>query len=160
MPNADNEGSLGRSTLRWGDVQTLKLNGATIPLSIETGDANKVLSVNESNDGYILRDITDLNINTILYTNSITLAQLNNALSDANLTENPTIDFATAESAGIVKVGSGLSIELDGTLSAQEVSIATAESAGIVKVGNSLSINNGVLDINQRNNIEMMLLLG
>lgn len=58
------------------------------------------------------------------------------------------LPVASAETLGGVRVGSGLSIDENGVLSAdsQAPGIASAETAGVVKVGSHLSIDeNGVL---------------
>lgn len=52
VPNADGEGSIGRSTLQWGDIQTKKINNLSFPLTIEEGSQSKALVVNSSEDGF------------------------------------------------------------------------------------------------------------
>jgi len=52
VPNADGEGSIGRSTLQWGDIQTKKINNLSFPLTIEEGSQSKALVVNATEDGF------------------------------------------------------------------------------------------------------------
>lgn len=52
--------------------------------------------------------------------------------------------FATSANAGIIKVGSGLNIDLNGTLSItpnQSYPVATRQSLGVVQIGDRLSVN-------------------
>lgn len=64
--------------------------------------------------------------------------------------------IASSTVAGVVKVGSGLAITEDGTLSAsaQPVPPATAEQAGIVKPGKGLAVNDGTLNVNIGSGLE------
>ena len=52
VPNADGEGSIGRETLQWGDIQTKKINNLSFPLTIEEGSQSKALVVNATEDGF------------------------------------------------------------------------------------------------------------
>ena len=54
----------------------------------------------------------------------------------------PTVPVASTATAGIVKVGSGLTVTDDGTLSAvpSGVPVATADTAGIVKIGANINV--------------------
>lgn len=54
-----------------------------------------------------------------------------------------TTDYATTSKAGIVKVGSNLT--MNGTSHKLDVPIAAADTLGVVKVGSGLSIADGVL---------------
>lgn len=184
VPRADGEGSLGVKTKRWGDIQSHRLNNLIIPNEPTIDDAYKVLRINGDVTEFeyvtaFLPDITEEDAGKIL-----TAIGYNTAA----WTEYPTVNFATTDIAGTVKVGSGLNIELDGTLS---VPIATTDIAGVVKigenlnietdgtvsiptatsttkgvskVGRSLSINDGILDVDQEvrdnNTIEMILVFG
>lgn len=64
--------------------------------------------------------------------------------------------IASSTVAGVVKVGSGLAITKDGTLSAsaQPVPPATAEQMGIVKPGKGLSVDAGTLNVNAGSGLE------
>lgn len=57
--------------------------------------------------------------------------------------------IASSTVAGVVKVGSGLAITNDGTLSAtaQPVPPATAEQMGIVKAGDGLQVESGIMKV-------------
>lgn len=61
--------------------------------------------------------------------------------------ENYTLPAAAADALGGVKIGSGVNISGDGTLSvpAYELTPATADTLGGVKVGAGLTITDGVL---------------
>jgi hypothetical protein len=54
VPNANGEGSIGRPLLRWGDIQTNKINNLDFPSSIEPGSAMKALVVNDDNTGFVI----------------------------------------------------------------------------------------------------------
>ena len=58
-----------------------------------------------------------------------------------------TLPTASSSTLGGVKIGTGLSVNSSGVLTAdvQDIPIATTSSAGIVQVGNGLSINGGIL---------------
>ena len=59
-------------------------------------------------------------------------------------------DVATPSKAGVVKVGGGLSITEDGTLSANLPDVATPSKAGLVKVGSGLSVaTDGTLSVKE-----------
>lgn len=77
---------------------------------------------------------------------------VDNAVASASY----TLPAATATTLGGVKVGSGLSVTADGTLSSSGISnipIASASSLGGIKVGESLSItNDGTLSVVASNN--------
>ena len=55
--------------------------------------------------------------------------------------------IASASQLGGVKIGSGINVSTDGTISAQEYSLPTASSTtlGGVKIGSGININNGVI---------------
>lgn len=52
VPNADGEGSVGKPTLQWGDIQTKKINDLSFPSTIEEGSKSKALVVNSTEDGF------------------------------------------------------------------------------------------------------------
>lgn len=57
------------------------------------------------------------------------------------------LPIATSSLLGAVKIGDGINVESDGTISveSQTISDATTSSKGIVQVGNGLSVSNGIL---------------
>lgn len=91
-------------------------------------------------------DVTVTSVNIIAGSTANTF-KISIGLSDGSPIESndypfPTVPIASTATAGIVKVGSGLQITGDGTLSAtpNSVPIATTSTAGIVKVGSGLQI--------------------
>lgn len=149
VPRVDGEGSLGVKNKRWGNIQAVKLNDVLVPTEPDIEDAYKVLRLNGDATEFeyvssFLPDIAEEDAGKIL-----TAIGYNTV----SWTDYPTINSASADIAGIVQIGSGLSIDEEGLLTAdvQDVSIATYEKAGIVKVGNDLIIENSILSTNATN---------
>ena len=79
-------------------------------------------------------------------------AVVENRITAAFLNNVDSIPLATTSGAGIVKVGSGLSIADDGTLSANipDIDVASHDTAGIVKIGDSLDVDiDGTINFNK-----------
>ena len=51
-----------------------------------------------------------------------------------------SVGVASSGSAGLVKIGSGISVTMDGTISVNTYNVATNSVAGIVKIGSGISI--------------------
>ena len=103
--------------------------------------------------GYTLTylDSSLLNDNSVCLTGDITASyEWTDMVTKKDLDAfSPDPVFATDTVPGMIKVGSGLSIDAYGVLSADDQSYtlpaATANALGGIKVGDGLSINNGVL---------------
>lgn len=90
------------------------------------------------NADYLSTDATNAPVANSLPANAAVLG------TDANKKiVSKSIPLATAGTAGLVKVGSGLSVDGTGTLSADAVSVplATSSTVGTVKVGSGLSVD-------------------
>ena len=62
--------------------------------------------------------------------------------NDARLTaaENKTPGLATKDVAGIVKIGTGITVGADGLIAVTPVTVATQDAAGTVQIGEGLSV--------------------
>lgn len=63
-----------------------------------------------------------------------------NTIKDALQNLSFEVPVATTESAGVVKIGSGLTVQQDGTLSANETPSASTTVKGVVKIGSGINV--------------------
>ena len=74
VPRNDGEGSIGKPSKQWGDVQTKKINNLSIPLELEENSKNKFLIVNNDETGF---EVGNISLTTI--------EELNNKIENIHL---------------------------------------------------------------------------
>lgn len=118
VPRNDDEGSIGKPTKQWGDVQTKKINGRT-PAEFIASETPREHSLDTHT--------------------AVTLAELNAVISDADLGPAYTLPVASAETLGGVKVADPLTV-IEGVLG---VSTATTSAAGLVELATEAEVQTG-----------------
>lgn len=129
-------------------VEGLKVYYPSVTDSAVTTTSKTFTFVDSANASFSTKNITafaaDSYVNVILnLTDSLAYVQnpANNTVTQGLIDTVTTLatTHATTSKAGIVKVGNGLSVTSDGTLSS-DIPTATKDTTGVIKVGEGLSV--------------------